>query len=170
MANATIPGARNSIVASPSGTTTARLMTKGTEDTATSITTTPLTVWVKMRRRDASRRVRRDWTSVDATVKVASKPGPPTCSARAETARKGTLKLETMRRPDPKCRNCKDCSIMLAPVTARVVNVTQERYSPDSPDALTTSAASIIMPMVLGRKIWSAETSATRGGHFSSGS
>ncbi len=59
-ARATIPGTRKSTVDSPSGGVTARLMMNGMAETATSITTIPLTVCVKMRRREARRRVRMD--------------------------------------------------------------------------------------------------------------
>ena len=106
---------------------TARLMMKGRAETATSMTTTPLTVWVNIRRREARRRVKTDWTRVEKTTKLASKPGPPTWSARALTARNGTLKFATMRRPEPIWRSRRVCRTMLAPVTASTVNVTHDR-------------------------------------------
>ena len=59
-ANAAIPGARKSSVDSPSGGVTALLMMNGMAEIATSMTTTPLTVCVKIRRREARRRVRTD--------------------------------------------------------------------------------------------------------------
>ena len=81
---------------------TALLMMKGIAEIATSMTTTPLTVCVKILRREARRRVKTDWSRVEATTKLANKPGPPTWSAKAQTAKKGTLKFATMRRPEPK--------------------------------------------------------------------
>ncbi len=112
---------------SPSGKTTALLMMNGTAEAATSMTVTPLTVCVNIRCREARRRVRTYWIRVETTSRLASRPGPPACSAKAQTVRNGTLKLVTMRRPEPRCRNRRLCRIMLTPETASTVNVTQDR-------------------------------------------
>ena len=126
-ARAAIPGARKTTADCPSGGITALLMMNGMAEIATSIITTPPTVCVNIRRREARRRVKTDWTRVETTTKLASKPGPPTWSARALTARNGTLKFATMRRPEPKYRSLRDCRTILAPVTASAVNVTHDR-------------------------------------------
>ena len=68
---------------------------------ATSIITVPVTAGVKIRRREASRIVSTTCSSVETTTRLASKLGPPICNANALTARNGTLKLATIRRPEP---------------------------------------------------------------------
>ena len=125
--SATIPGARKSSVEPSSGGMTVLLMMNGTAETATNITTTPLTVGVNIRRSEARRNVSTDCTRVETTTKLANKPGPPTWSAKAQTAKNGTLKFATTRLPEPKCRNRSVWRIMPAPVTARTVNITHDR-------------------------------------------
>ena len=132
--------------------------------------TTPLTVGVKIRRREARRNVKTNCTSVDATTKLASKLGPPACNAKAHTAKNGTLKFVTISRPAPRYGNLKECRIMLAPVTTSAANITQLKYASKSPDARITSAASMIKPIVFGMNICNAVAAATSGGQFSPGS
>ena len=72
---------------------TVLLMMYGTAETATSITTTPLTVGVNIRRREARRRVKTNCNRVEATSRLASRPGPPAWRARAHTARKGDVEV-----------------------------------------------------------------------------
>ena len=75
---------------------------KGTAEMATSITTVPLTVGVKIRRNDANRHVTTTCSSMDATSRLASRPGPPLASASVEIAMNGTLKFVTTRPPRPR--------------------------------------------------------------------
>ena len=91
------------------------------------MTTTPLTVEVNIRRREARRNVKTSWANVEVTIRLASKLGPPAWRAKAQTARNGTLKLVTMSRPIPRCRNRRAYRIILAPETASAVNIAHPR-------------------------------------------
>ena len=91
------------------------------------MTTTPLTVEVNIRRREAKRKVKTNCASVEATIKLASRLGPPAWSAKAQTARNGTLKLVTMSRPVPRYRNRRAYKTILAPEIASAVNITHPR-------------------------------------------
>ena len=74
--------------AAPSGATKSRSKPMGMTVTAISMITVPATVGVMKRRSSERREEIRNWKSDEATIRVASSAGPPSCSAATETAMK----------------------------------------------------------------------------------
>ena len=126
-ARAAIPGIRKRSSDTPAGAITVRLTMNGTAETATSMMIVPLTVGVNSLRNDASRIVIRSCRTVETITRLASRPGPPVASASVVTARNGTLKFVTTRRPDPMCQKRNEWSMMLIPVMTRPENIAHDR-------------------------------------------
>ena len=107
---------------------------------------------------------------MDATSRLASSPGPPLANANVEIAMNGTLKLVTTRPPRPRWGNRNVWRIMLTPQMSSPMKMIQPRLLSGCPEARAIRVSSTTMLMVLGTKIWSAETRASPVGQRSCGS
>ena len=91
------------------------------------MTTVPDTAGVMMRRSNESRAASANWNSVEMTMRVASRAGPPSTSAATQTAMK-TAGDPVMRMcPEPKRPTRTACNAMVAPLTKSAAKIAHDK-------------------------------------------
>ena len=111
----------------PSGVRKLRSKPMGITVTAISMMTVPATVGVTTRRSTESREEIRNWNSDDATIRVASSPGPPRRNAATDTAMKTPEVPMSRMYPAPILPSGRACNMVEMPHTTSAANAAQAR-------------------------------------------